>query len=110
MALTAKKLTARVKSKIDTLRRELCVALRKECLEHFRDSQIRALPVLLFRDSLSREFAGKEIRLVSRHGNVNRQKVSLKVGSKEMSIGDCDSEDLASIVEFVKKRNLKNAS
>lgn len=92
----------KTKCKINLIRQELCNKLRKECISHFNKTELKDLPVLMFHDALNKQFEGKEVRVL-RRSKVGKQKVSLKIDDRQMSIGECDSSEVASIIEYVKK-------
>lgn len=106
-------LLSKTKQRLVALRREVCDRLRRECLALLDDQEFCRLPVILARDALSRQFVGRTIAVV-RKDAVCKQKVSLKIGDRALSIGDYDSKEDGDLLEFVsnkyKERRTKKQS
>lgn len=96
-------LLSKTKRRLAVLRRDMCKRLKGECLALLNDQQFSRLPVILAREALGRQFAGGSITVV-RKDTVCKQKVSLKVGDRALSIGDYDSKEDGDLLEFVNNR------
>lgn len=89
--------------KLTQLRQEMCRKLTEECTAMFTTKGMRSLPALLVKEALGRQYMGKEMRLIKKNSGC-KQKISLKVGNKNLSIGEYDSKEDGDLLEFVSSK------
>ncbi|KAI5170504.1 hypothetical protein PAEPH01_1490 [Pancytospora epiphaga] len=106
-------LKKKVNHQLAALRQDMIRKFRSECLSLFNHNGIPGLPLLLYIEALERNFGEKEVTVLEKNKNNSKQKISIKVGSKKITIGDYDEENDGDLLEYVtsecvKRRNTKN--
>lgn len=98
--------TPLTKHKLALLVNDSCRSFRKACAALFKDTA--ACPFLLLLDALNRDFTGASVRLVKRQGT--SKKVSVRVGDRNLSMGEYDSKEDGDLLEFLRKKYPRKAA
>lgn len=90
----------KTKMKISALRQKYVSKLRSNILNAFQNANAMEIPVLSLSEALTKEYYGKDIKIIQKDHTI-KQKISLKVGDADLSIGDYNSKEDGDLLEFV---------
>ncbi len=93
-------LKKQTKRKLSQLRQEYNRRLRTEIFNLFANANALGIPAVCLKESLEKEYYGNEIKVIGNDQFV-KQKVSLKVGDRDLSIGDYNSKEDGDLLDFV---------
>ena len=92
----------RTLTKLSHLQAKYTQRLTAEARASFAAEELDDMPLLSLTDALTREYKGAEIKVIRKKEQC-KQKISLKVGDANMSIGEYDSAEDGDISTFVNK-------
>lgn len=93
--------------RLATLRQDMVRKFKNECLALFHHKGAADLPILLYAEALERNFGEKEIAVLEKSRCASKQKISINVGAKRITIGEYDAQADGDLLEYVSSECVK---
>ncbi|KAI5148850.1 hypothetical protein ENBRE01_0578 [Enteropsectra breve] len=94
-----------LKYRINLLKQDYLRKYRKMHLDFLQGTGLGAVPVISLMEAFSRPYSGDAPKIISRSQDI-KHKISIKVGDRDISIGEYDSDVDGSVMSFVKQKIL----